>query len=190
MLEPLAYTVDGSGTFNGIDAGMVWLKAGDWQSKFKLATHRTVIRIAKLEDALRKEDRAYPNSTRGNGATYRKAELDEDNTSGLAIIADLSDNLGERADARDGEDAPMLDTKKLQVNAAESEDDDTDDEYHNDPDTDEDGDEDESGDDDDKDDEEGDENEDEDKEDGETSSDSDIKERKSKKKGKQATKKG
>ncbi|KAH9018449.1 hypothetical protein EDB84DRAFT_1442430 [Lactarius hengduanensis] len=256
MLEPLAYTVDGSGTFNGIDVGMVWLKAGDWQSKFKLATHRmcrtitfplpyflaiimaerpkrtnanthlgrilldnkqkcrtpaekaamdkeeaerkadaalkiqmrrkeVVIRIAKLKDALQKEDRAYPNSTCGNGATYRKAELNEDNTSGLAIVADPSDNLGERADARDGEDAPMLDTKKLQVNAAESEDNDTDDEYHNDPDTDEDGDEDESGDD-----EEGDENEDKDKEDGETSSDSDIKERKSKKKGKQATKKG
>ncbi|KAH9036095.1 hypothetical protein EDB84DRAFT_1484004 [Lactarius hengduanensis] len=130
----------------------------------RLPWTRGGLREKQTLHALRKEDRAYPNST---------PELDEDNTSGLAIVADPSDNLGERADARDGEDAPMLDTEKLQVNAAENED----------------GDEDESRDDDDKDDEEGDENEDEDKEDGETSSDSDIKERKSKKKGKQATKK-
>ncbi|KAH9023608.1 hypothetical protein EDB85DRAFT_1894713 [Lactarius pseudohatsudake] len=165
-------------------------RKADAALKIQMRRKEAVIRISKLEDALWKEDRAYPNSTRGNGATYREAELDEDNMSGLAIVADPSNNLGERADARDSEDAPMLDTEKLQVNAAESEDDDTDDEYHNDPDTDEDGDEDESGDDDDKDDEEGDENKDEDKEDGETSSNSDIKERKSKKKGKQVTKKG
>ncbi|KAH8979778.1 hypothetical protein EDB86DRAFT_3088552 [Lactarius hatsudake] len=166
-------------------------RKADAALKIQMRRKEAVIRIAKLEDALRKEDKAYPNSTRGKGATYCEAELDEDNTSALAIVADPSDSLGERADARDG-DALMLDTEKLQVNAAESEDDDTDDEYHNDPDTDEGDDEEEGGDDDsdldddDKDGEEGDdsENEDEDKEDGETANDSDIKERKSKKKGK------